>query len=140
MADTKFDIKTIGIVVSVVLSVGSAAFAGWNNQNKLEYMTKADFNVFENKYIERTVSSEASMKSGFEMISTQLSNLNVVSREDFQVLKDKTTNDAFELQKAIDFLKRDIELAQRTATANSIKIQELQTQLAILEKQKKNSE
>lgn len=118
---------------AIVLAVGSSLFSALHNNNSLEFMTKADFNTFQIENVKKMTALEGTVQNGFVGVSQQLTGLQFVGTKDFQDFKDKTTKDNFELQKSIDFLKKDLDTLQKTAEYNRLQIEALRSRIATLE-------
>jgi hypothetical protein len=136
MAEPKMSLDRIISIVALVMALAGSAFSYMHNTNQLEYLTKQDFNTFQVENVKKMTQLEGKLENGFSQVTQQLSTLQFVSQKDFLDLKDKSTATAFELQKSIDFLKKDLELLQRNTEANAARIIQLQTQIAVLESQK----
>ncbi len=135
--NNKLSLDRIISIAAFILAIATAGYSGLHSQNKLEYLTKEDFNTFQIDNIKKMTSLEGTVQSGFNRVSQQLSTLNFVATKDFQEFKDKTTSGVFELQKAIDFLRKDLDALQKDNVANASKIQMVQERLAVLEAFKK---
>ena len=133
---SKLNLDRIVSIVALILALGSATYSGLSKQNALEFMTKSDFNTFQIENVKKMTGLEGAVQNGFAGVSQQLQNLNFVALKDFQDFKDKSTASAFELQKQIDFLKKDLDMLQKSASSNILEIAAIKTKIAILEAQK----
>lgn len=136
MAESKLNFDKMMSIAALLIALGGAAYSGLHNQNNLEYMTKADFNTFQIANVTKMTSLEGTVQNGFAGMSQQIASLNFVGTKDFQEYKDRTTASSFELQKSIDFLKKDLELLQKSANDNLVKIAVIEQKIAVLESQK----
>ncbi len=139
MAESKFNIERIISIASVIIALGGAAYSVTHTQNSLEYLTKADFNSFQIENVKKMTSLEGTVQNGFAGVTQQLASLNFVGTKDFQDFKDKTVAGQFELQKSIDFLKKDLETLQRNTADNAVKISAIELRIAALEAIKRSS-
>ena len=135
----KMNLDRIISVAAFILAIAGAGYSTLHNQNQLEYLTKQDFNTFQIENVKKMTSLEGTVQNGFNGVSQQLASLNFVGTKDFQEFKDKTVAGQFELQKSIDFLKKDLDTLQKDNLANAAKIQSIQERIAILEALKKSS-
>jgi hypothetical protein len=136
MADSRLNLDRIISIVAITLALGSAAYSGLKQQNTLEFLTKQDFNTFQIENVKKMTGLEGTVQNGFNGVSQQLASLNFVNTKEFQDFKEKAVASSFELQKQIDFLKKDLETMQKTATTNVMEIAAIKTKIALLEAQK----
>jgi hypothetical protein len=73
------------------------------------------------------------VQNGFIGVTQQIAGLQFVNNKDFQEFKDRTTAGQFELQKAIDFLKKDLETLRKDTDANRSQIDSIQARIIKLE-------
>jgi hypothetical protein len=139
MAESKMSLEKMLSIAAIIIALGGSVYSGLHTQNSLEYLTKADFNIFQIDNVKKMTSLEGTVQNGFQGVSQQLSSLQFVSQKDFQDLKDKSIASTFELQKSIDFLKKDLETLQKNAEANAAKIAIIEQKIAVLESQKKTN-
>ncbi len=137
MAETKLNLEKMLSIAAIIIALGGSIYSGLHTQNSLEYLTKQDFNAFQIENVKKMTGLEGTVQNGFQGVTQQLSSLQFVGTKDFQDFKDKSVATAFELQKSIDFLKRDLENLQRNAESNSQKIAIIEQKIALLESQKK---
>lgn len=140
MADPKMSLDRIIAIISVIIAIGGATFSVLHNQNQLEYLTKSDFNTFQVENVKKMTTFEGKLDSGFLLVSNQISSLQFVSQKDLQEFKDKYSASTFDVQKQIDFLKRDLESLQKDSDGQSAMIQDLKGRILLLENQKRNME
>lgn len=140
MADlSKLSIDRIVSICSVIIALAGAGYSMMHNQNSLEYLTKSDFNTFQIENVKKMTSLEGTVQNGFIGVTQQLASLNFVGTKDFQDFKDKTIASQFELQKSIDFLKKDLESLERNTGDNTAKIIAIEQRIAVLEALKNRS-
>lgn len=137
MAENKMSLDRIISIVALVLALAGAAYSTLHTQSSLEYLTKQDFNTFQIDNVKKMTSLEGTVQNGFNGVTQQLASLNFVGTKDFQEFKDRTTAGQFELQKAIDFLKKDLETLQKDTAFNAAKISAIEQRIAALEALKK---
>ncbi len=133
MAENKMTLDRIISIVALVMALGGAAYTTMHNQSNLEYLTKQDFNTFQIENVKKMTSLEGTVQNGFNGVSQQLASLNFVGTKDFQEFKDRTVAGQFELQKSIEFLKKDLENLQKDTAANAAKVLAIELRIAALE-------
>lgn len=127
-------------IISFVVALGGATFSVLHTQNQLEYLTKADFNAFQVENVQKMTKFEGKLDSGFQLVSNQISTLQFASQKDLEDLKDRYSESSFDIQKQIDFLKKDLASIEKKTDVQDASIQELKTRIAVLESQKKSLE